>query len=419
MSANYKLYKVMDVLKPALTKVVPLSFLQEKKRQYINWVTKRLKYEKIAPFDRSGFPDGINLIGPIQDQTGLGQSCRLLANAIDAAGIPHSIVEYHATKHRGDLDCSFDDKISNEFKYNINIFHINAHEFTMAYQQIGKRHWDGHYNIGFWLWELEEFPEEWIGCIDILDEVWTPSEFVSNAIRKVTDKPVKTVPYIIDAPTDEKYNRKYFGLPEDMFLYLMMYSSDSMIERKNPVGALEAFKRAFDKNQKDVGLVIKINGKNQDDIDYISSFLGGYKNVYFLTDRMPKVAVNSLVKDVDVFVSLHRAEGFGLVMAEAMLNGTPCIATNWSANTEFMNDDVACMVPYQKVSTAKRIGPYKKGSVWAEPDIDKAAAFMKDLYQDADKKDSYIKAAQKEIEQKLGKENITCILNNEYNRILK
>lgn len=418
MSVSDRLYKTMDVLKPALVKIIPLSFLQKSKRAYINWSTKRLKHIKIKPFDKERYPKGINLIGPIQDQTGLGQSCRLLANALEVADIPHNIIEYHATKHRGAIDHTFDDKISNEQKYGINIFHINAHEFTQAFQHFGREYWDYHYNIGFWLWELEEFPEEWVGCIDILDEIWTPAEFVSNAIRKVTDKPVKTVPYIIEAPTNPEFDRKYFGLPEDKFLYLMMYSSDSMMERKNPVGALQAFKKAFDKDDDSVGLVIKLNGKNQEDIDYISSFLDGYKNIYFMTDRLTKIEVNSLVKDVDVFVSLHRAEGFGLVMAEAMINNTPCIATNWSANTEFMSEETACMVDYHKVATDRPIGPYKKGIYWAEPNTGDAAKCMRRLYEDAEFREKITQTANNSILTKLGAEHISMILKESLEGIL-
>ncbi len=419
MGISKALYKTMDNLKPLLVKVIPLSFLQEKKRQYINWSTTRLKNIKIEQFDKDKYPSGINLIGPIQDQTGLGQSCRLLADMLKESGIPFCVVEYHSTKHRPAVDHTYDDLIVQEPKYNINIFHINAHEFTMAFQHLGKQYWDGRYNIAFWLWELEVFPKEWVGCIDILDEVWTPAEFVSNAIRKVTDKPVRTVPYAIKAPTDAKYDRKYFNLPEDKFLFLMMYDKNSMMERKNPIGALEAFKKAFKKDEQGVGLVIKMNGKIQEELDYISNYLDGYTNVYFMTDRLSKVEVNSLVADVDVFVSLHRAEGFGLVMAEAMLNCTPCIATNWSANTEFMNDEVACMVDYEMIELAEDIGPFKKGNQWADADVDQAAGYMRQLHDNHEYYTQKTKDGLEFINMKLGSNAVTQILKSYINDILE
>ena len=86
--------------------------------------------------------------------------------------------------------------------------------------------------------------------------------------------------------------------------------------------------------------------------------------------------VNSLIRCVDVLVSLHRSEGFGLVLAEAMLLGTPVIATNWSSNTEFMDSGSSCMVKYSLIASKKKEGLYKKGCIWAEPDIKDAAAYM-------------------------------------------
>ena len=194
----------------------------------------------------------------------------------------------------------FDAKFSDELPYDINLLHINAHEFTVSYMQLGKQVWDYRYNIAFWLWELEEFPAEWVDCISIVDEIWTPAEFVSNSIRKVTDKPVHTIPYHVTAPTDDKYDRAYFGLPEDKFLFLMMYDNGSMMERKNPLGTLEAFKRAFGKENDEVGLVIKISGNAKEDMEKIREFFDGYTNIYY--DR-----------DVDEDRSQQPASGCGCV----------------------------------------------------------------------------------------------------------
>ena len=91
----------------------------------------------------------------------------------------------------------------------------------------------------------------------------------------------------------------------------------------------------------------------------IQNVLDGYTNVYLIEGTLNRDQVNSLTKCVDVVVSLHRAEGFGLVLAEAMLLGTPTIATNWSSNTEFMNKDVACMVDYKLITIERDIPPFK------------------------------------------------------------
>ena len=179
-------------------------------------------------------------------------------------------------------------------------------------------------------------------------------------------------------------NRAYFGLPEDKFLFLMMYDVQSITERKNPEGVIVAFKKAFRPDEKDVGLVIKLNSASEADLARIRAEMIGYENVYLINRNMSKTEVNSLVADVDVFVSLHRAEGFGLVLAEAMLNHVPVVATNWSANTEFMNEENACMVDYRLVTLEKEIPPYHKGCRWAEPDLQKAVDYIIRLKEDRD-----------------------------------
>lgn len=423
MNLSKIIVNTMAYLKPFLVKVIPLSFLHRCKVAFMNRATDKLKNENIKSFvpERYGYKAyGVNLIGCIQSDTGLGQSCRLLARELEASGIPFGVTEFHADQNAGNNNHSCDEFLVEKPEYGINLFHINANEFTYSYQQLGRKYWDYHYNIAFWLWELEEFPDRWVGCIDVLDEIWTPAEFVSEAIRKKTNKPVYTVPYHVEAPIDEKYDRGFFGLPEEQFLFLMMYDSSSMMERKNPLGTIEAFKKAFpDKKSadSDVGLVIKLNGHNEKEVQEICSIMDGYNNIHIMTERLTKIQINSLIADVDVFVSLHRAEGFGLVMAESMLNGTPCIATNWSANTEFMNDDVACMVDYEIVELDHEVGPYRKGSHWAEPEVEQAAEYMRRLQSDRNFGQRMAQNAREDIRNQLGMESVTRILEQRVNEI--
>lgn len=384
MSIFQVIIDVTGRCKPFLVRILPLPLLQKAKKRYLAWNTGRLKKEKIRPFTRYYYKDGINLTGNIRGDFGLGQSCRLVAGALQSSGVAFGICEYHTAEDDHMDDHSCDKLLLPQPEYNINLFHINANEFTLAYFRLGKQVWDYRYNIAFWLWELEEFPKEWAGCIDLLHEIWTPSEFVSNALRKRTQKPVITIPYHVKAPTDQAYDRAYFHLPEDQFLFLMMYDSHSIMERKNPVGVLKAFQEAFSREEKKAGLVIKMNSADKEEMEQIRQVLNGYDNVYFLTEVLTKVEANSLTACTDVFVSMHRAEGFGLVLAEAMLLGVPCIATGWSANTEFMNAETACMLDYKLIPIAKDLGPFRKGNYWADPDAHQAAAYMRRLYEDPD-----------------------------------
>lgn len=417
MNISQKILKISEILKPILKKVFPQKLLQRVKRFFIERNYNHMVEKGRVPFDRHKFPDGINLIGLVRAEMGLGQSCRLLANELTAGHISYSLYDFQlGSKLLKSDDHSMDDRISEEFSYNINLIHINPDEMMLMYTRMAEECWNRRYNIAFWLWELEEIPEHWKKFFPMLDEIWTPSEFISNNLRKVTDLPVYTMPYCVEAPVDETLSREYFGLPEDKFLFLVMYDSNSTIERKNPTGAIRAFRKAF-KNNSNVGIVVKINNAKPRDMEHLNRMLRGCANVYFIVETLSKVEVNSLIKQVDVFVSLHRAEGFGLVMAEAMIVGTPVIATNWSSNTEFMNSNVACMVDCDFVSLKKDSPPYKKGSVWAEPDVDMAARYMRKLYRQPAYYEHLKKKAQEYILQKLSMENAVSRLEKRVGEI--
>lgn len=188
-----------------------------------------------------------------------------------------------------------------DYPYRVNLFHVNPQEVGLAYLYLNKEIWRDRYNIAFWLWELEEFPQEYQEAIKFFDEIWTPSEFASSSIRKVTDKPVYTLPYYVTAGKDENCGRADFGLPEDKFLYLIMYDTNSTMARKNPVGALDAYKKAFPVEDEHVGLVIKMNNPKQEDLEVLREQTKGYQNVYLIAEVLDKPKVNSLIAAVDVF----------------------------------------------------------------------------------------------------------------------
>ncbi|MFR3345982.1 MAG: glycosyltransferase [Anaerobutyricum sp.] len=393
---------VSGTLKPVLIKLLPLSLLRKMKRSMIANSYGKLEKLNILPYENGRYEHGVNLIGNICAESGLGQSCRLVASALDKTGFPLSIYKYEQLGAEGQGDHSWENRLSKELPYDVNLIHINPHELGLAFIQQDASVWNYRYNIGYWLWELEEFPDEWIPCFQCLDEIWAPSEFICNAIRKKTTLPVRCMPYYVDVHIGTIYDRKHFGIPEDKFLYLMMYDQSSCMERKNPIGVLNAFKMAFEKENENVGLVIKINNPTPESRKQIRSVLDGYTNVYLIEETLSRDEVNSLTKCVDVVVSLHRAEGFGLVLAEAMLLGTPTVATNWSSNTEFMNENVACMVDYELITIEKDMPPFKAGNRWVSANLDQAAGYMKKLYEDKEYYEMIRKNAKEYAKEKLG-----------------
>ena len=384
-----------DKLKPVLIKILPLPLLKKIKGGLINSAySKNAK----APFQKDAYPFGINLIGYIKAQMGLGQGCRLIARAIKESGIPFLIMDTRVGNPFNHNDNSWDGYIKTSPAYNINIFHINAEQMPHLQLSLPSGTLDKRYNIGIWLWELPDFPDEWCGAFSLVDEIWAPSEFNCESIRKKSPVPVTLIPYGIEAEYDEKFDRDYFSLPKDMFLFLSMYDSNSTIQRKNPIGAIKAFKKAFPPSEKNVGLIIKINNPKEEDLKLINDELKGYRNIFIIKNTLSKTEVNSLIKCSDAFVSLHRAEGFGLVIAEAMLLGTPVIATNWSANVDFMNSENSCPVSYELKQLGEDYFFYKAYQHWAEPDLDNAAEYMKKLFSDKSYRETLSKNAKKFIQ---------------------
>ncbi|WP_282171251.1 glycosyltransferase family 4 protein [Cytobacillus firmus] len=325
---------------------------------------------------------GVNLIGYARAEFGLGEACRLAAKALESAKIPFNIINFpHCPARQNDL--TWLHKEVNEPKYKTNLFFINADQLYYYYiKDILKRRWfKYHFNIAYWHWELPEFPKYWRRSFNLVNEIWTPSKYTSNSISTKTTKPVTTLPHGISVNLNTNFNRSYFGLPRDRFLFFTMYDIYSTSERKNPAAVIKAFKQAFKRNDHKVGLVLKINNAANlpNEIEKWKQDIAEYENIYVIDQVLNREEVNGLLNSIDSYVSLHRAEGFGLPLAEAMYLGKPVIATNWSGNIDFMNETNSCLVDYKLIKVGQDIGPYKANQNWADPDIYQASQHMKKL----------------------------------------
>jgi glycosyltransferase involved in cell wall biosynthesis len=378
---------IASKLRPLLVRLFPSGLLRAAKRLLMRKAAASgIATAQPLPFARDAYPDGVNVIAAFGSASGIGHGSRLAARALGVAGLPYGVLEYRSLTAEIISESVPEDKRIDAPLYNINLIHLNPHELPLAYLRLPRSVWDRRYNIAYWPWELEEFPEEWTPAINLVDEIWTPSAFAGIGLRKRTHKPHRVMfhPVLADMPDDPKYDRAAFGLPEDQFLFLCMYASGSLRERKNPGGFIRAYKRAFPVEARDCGVVFKITSATREELALIKREMADYENVCVLTEAMEKAKANALIRCADAYVSLHRAEGFGLVMAEAMYLGTPVVATNWSGNAEFMNADVACMVDCRLTEIERDIEMFKKGNRWAEPDEAQAARHMRRLYEDRD-----------------------------------
>jgi glycosyltransferase involved in cell wall biosynthesis len=161
-----------------------------------------------------------------------------------------------------------------------------------------------------------------------------------------------------------------------------MYDTQSVMQRKNPEAVVEAYLRAFGDGRDDTFLVLKVNTAGERELAPLRRRIEGRPDVHLVTDVLSRSDMDSLMAACDIFVSLHRSEGFGLPIAEAMAQGKAVIATAWSGNMDFMSEHTAACVSYELVTLERAHGPYPAGARWAEPDHDDAVEWMRRLRDD-------------------------------------
>lgn len=324
--------------------------------------------------------NGVNIFGFIDSESGVGEAARTLIRSVERAHIPYTLINSDQAPHRR-KETQFSKKFGNANPYLINLIVIYGDMFGSELNRFGREKFENHYNIAYWAWELSILPPEWIPLLNNMNEVWTPSVFSARTIQEARkDVPVTVIPHAIEIKK-YPYSRARFGLPENTFLFLFMFDFYSIFERKNPLAVLRAFKNAFTPNDR-VALVIKCSNNEVDKENFEKLKLEAEEHRIFLIHKyLEREEVNSLMNVCDCYVSLHRSEGFGLSIAEAMALRKPVIATNYSGNTDFMNEKNSFPIPYKLVSLKRDYGPYRKGNVWAEPNEREAAKCMRLIYE--------------------------------------
>ena len=236
------------------------------------------------------------------------------------------------------------------------------------------------YNIIFPAWELPRYPEVWARALENYDEVWTASAFADRSIRQAVSKPVHRVPNACEPHIAAPLERDHFGLPEGRFLILFFFDLWSYTSRKNPWAAIESFRKVLAaRPQAPVHFVIKVNHAASDRKvgERIAAAIADIADrVTLIESQMPDNEIKNLVRCCDCFLSLHRSEGFGRGPAEAMFFGKPAVATGWSGNMEYMNHEVSFPVAYRLIPVKEGEYPHWQDQLWADADIDDAAAIL-------------------------------------------
>jgi|GEM_PF-1149221 len=366
---------------------------------------------------------GVNLISYIRAEMGIGQAARGNAKALKAAKIPFGVINFEKGNPSNMNDLTLQCREIQKAIYDINILHINADQTPFVVKELGIDLLTKKYTIGFWAWELPEFPDKWTNSFNLVDEIWVPSSFVAKAVSIKSPVPVITIPHVVgmvkakDVKTLSK--RFFFSIPESSFVFLSMFDIYSQIERKNPFGSILAFKKAFKADDCSVLLIIKVNNADDSSLGELTEAIGEYKNIQIISRHFTREEIEWLLCSVDCYLSLHRAEGFGLVPAEAMARGKVTMLTNWSGNTEYMTTDNCIPISYRLTQIGQDLDPYEKHQYWAEPDLDEASYKMKSIISNPDEARQIGERARFTIAQSFSAEKIGALMKHRIDEIYR
>ena len=331
-------------------------------------------------------PRGLNLIGPLRSESGLGQAARASLGALRLLGRPFThvdITDKYPSRNALDVGLTWD---TYGQLGGVNLLHLNADETLTLGLTALKHRLGGRFNAAMWFWESGLLPDRSRGAFRVVDELWVASNYLRDVFGQYARVPVHVIGLAAELPQSAPGDRSRLGWSDDELVFLFVFDALSSYGRKNPGKALQAFTRAFAPDYRGVRFVLKVSNLNK--------FPEMQKDIYRYVEANPAITiideylerseVLELMAAADVYVSLHAAEGFGLTLLEAMALGTPVICTGYSGNLDFTTAENSWLVGYDMIQTDRRHGPYPLGAVWADPRVDDAADIMRHVAQHRD-----------------------------------
>lgn len=342
----------------------------------------------------------VKVAGFFSESHGIAASAKRCADALESLGVDTERVDLGALTHASLLKTParrFDPG-------GAWIFHVNPPELVVALASIGAEAFSEAHLVGYWAWELPQAPALWLRRKALVDEVWAPSAFTAAALASDSAAPVRIVPHPMSVRPlpDRPAFRDSLGLPRDAFIVATLFDFRSSMARKNPLGAVAAFRQAF---ADDPSALLVIKAQHEDHSPSAHAELAraaAADNVRVIDEVWPLERAEALIGAADALLSLHRAEGFGLTLAEAMAMGTPVIATDWSGNVDFMRG-YSAHVAGTMTPVIDDQGIYA-GQTWAEPDIGEAADLLRRLRADESWRNDLISRGRVLVEERLGLE---------------
>jgi glycosyltransferase involved in cell wall biosynthesis/SAM-dependent methyltransferase len=323
---------------------------------------------------------GVNLAGYLSSEMGVGEAARQVRAALAARQLPTAAIDVPVEE--SELGPVLGKLRSEHHPYDVNVVCVNADMLPLVAAATPEGLLEERHTAGLWFWEVERFPERWQGSFDHLDEVWTASEFVAESLRPLAPVPVNTIRVPVTPAEPGEVSREALSMPEG-FCFLFVFDYRSVFRRKNPLAVIEAFRGAFEPGS-GASLMIKSVGADTvpERAAELAAAAGDHPDIHLYDGVVSAEAKNAMIAGCDCFVSLHRSEGLGLTMAEAMYFGKPVIATGYSGNLDFMTAENSYLVEHTLREIGEGAAPYPADARWAEPAVEHATELMRAVFDD-------------------------------------
>jgi glycosyltransferase involved in cell wall biosynthesis len=341
---------------------------------------------RTPPAQRTPDEADINVVGYLRAALGLGEAGRLTLRALNHSGLRARGLETSHNSASKRIDASCDHLLEPEANGRFQLFSINCDQLPQVMDHLRPVLRPDAYRIMAPFWELSNLPDAWLAATDEVDEIWAPTRFIQAMLAKKVRKPVLRMPLMLDFETPAQIDRSQFRLPHRSFLFFFAFDYFSFIERKNPMAVVAAFKRAFRAagHDRPVQLVLKTLNADvaHESGQALRQTIKDDPDIILIEKTLTREQTLALIAACDAVVTLHRSEGLGLLVAEAMVLGKPVIATDYSATTELVTPKTGWPVDYRLTAVQAGMYPFHEGQVWADADIDHAAWQMRRVVDD-------------------------------------
>lgn len=321
---------------------------------------------------------GVNVVGYHRQSLGLGAEVRRVVRCLRAAGVPVSTIDAPGSSSAEVNNAPLSD---NDWRYETTLSVVAGDQLRNCMEELEVTHFKKGRHCSMWYWELMKLNEPMKSALPSIDGLVAGSEFIYECLVRSTDASVFQFPLTDIRYLEATKSRKSLGLPEDRLIFLCTFDFFSVIERKNPLDAIAAFRMAFAENSGPILLIKSQNGHIlTEDLAQVTHAIGGRADIIHVDKHVDEGTQVSYLQCADVLVSLHRSEGLGLHILEALLRGVPVLSTAFSAPTEFLDSSNSVPVDYALVPVKNGNGVYPTGYLWAQPDVQHAAHLMRKLF---------------------------------------